>query len=61
VFTEFGGCVSRCVELFPFDLFVVLTLHAMSFVLHFMRWFSVGRFIWLRDRESGSICNLCLT
>ncbi|AES98444.1 transmembrane protein, putative [Medicago truncatula] len=23
--------------------------------------FSVGRFIWLRDRESESSCNLCLT
>jgi len=33
----------------------------MSFVLHIVCWFSVGRFIWLRDRTSGSSCNLCLT
>jgi hypothetical protein len=30
-------------------------------VLHIVSWFSVGRFIWIRDRESGSSCNLCLT
>jgi len=59
MFTELGGCVSRCVESFLFDLFVVQTSHAMSFVLHIVCWFSVGRFIWLRDRESGSSWNLC--
>ena len=33
----------------------------MSFVLLIVCWFSVGQFIWLRDRESGSSYNLCLT
>ena len=32
----------------------------MSFVLNIACWFSVGRLLLLRDRESGSSCNLCL-
>jgi len=31
------------------------------FLLHILCWFSVGWFIWLRDRKLGSSCNLCLT
>ena len=56
----FGGSGSHCVKSFPFDRLVVLTSHAMSFVLHIVCWFSVGRLLLLRDRESGSSCNLCL-
>ena len=57
LFRVFGGWVSRCDEPFPFDLFGFAPSHTMSFVFHFVCWFSMGRLILLRDQESVSSCN----
>jgi len=55
------GCAFWVCWAFSFWFVCCLTLHAMSLVLHIVCWLSMGRFIWLRDRESGSSCNLYLT